>query len=70
MLLIGSLIFNYIIEMIHQPYVKLRLSSVCKSADKHWKTKPVKGGNKAPGSSFSEEFNLYVNNGNCRLHDL
>ena len=45
-------------EMFHEPYVKLRLSSTCKSADKHWKTKPVKGGSKSP--SFSEEFLLYV----------
>ena len=46
------------IETIHEPYIKLRLSSVCKASDKHWKTKPVKGMQKAP--LFNEEINLYV----------
>ena len=41
---------------LQEPYIKLRLSSICKFADRHWKTRPVKGGKQAP--SFSEEFNL------------
>lgn len=44
--------------MIGEPYIKLRLSSVCQASDKHWKTKPVKGMQKAP--IFNEDIKLYV----------
>ena len=47
-------------EMITEPYIKLRLSSVCQASDKHWKTKPVKGMQKAP--FFYENIKLYVVN--------
>ena len=43
-------------EVIHEPYVKLRLSSICGASDKHWKTKPVKGMQKSP--FFNEDIKL------------
>ncbi len=50
------MIVNYRTELIHEPYIKLRLSSVCKASYKHWKTKPVKGMQKAP--LFNEDIQL------------
>ena len=47
---------NYYTELIHEPYIKLRLSSACKASYKHWKTKPVKGMQKAP--LFNEDIQL------------
>ena len=44
--------------MIGEPYIKLRLSSVCQASDKHWKTKSVKGMQKTP--IFNEDIKLYV----------
>ena len=46
------------LEMVGEPYIKLRLSSVCQASDKHWKTKPVKGMQKTP--IFNEDIKLYV----------
>ena len=45
-------------ETIYEPYIKVRLSSVCRASAKHWKTRPVKGLQKAP--LFNEEIKLYV----------
>ena len=50
--------YNFIIEMVGEPYIKLRLSSVCQASDKHWKTKPIKGMQKSP--IFNEDIKLYV----------
>lgn len=44
--------------MLGEPYIKLRLSSVCQASDKHWKTKAIKGMQKSP--FFNEEIKLYV----------
>jgi hypothetical protein len=46
------------LEMVSEPYIKLRLSSVCQASDKHWKTKSVKGMQKTP--IFDEDIKLYV----------
>ena len=48
----------FTVEMISEPYIKLRLSSVCQASDKHWKTKSIKGMQKAP--IFDEDIKLYV----------
>ena len=50
------IIYYIATELIHEPYIKLRLSSVCKLSYKHWKIRPVKGLQKAP--LFNEDIQL------------